>query len=291
MGADMDWPAEGAADRLDAKRLLPEAGTVMALGCNYDGGRRGSGSPVARYARGRDYHATVNRTGWAFGGLLRARWPELKTYGSVDPGPLMEKVWVARAGRATWPTVASSRYGSWVVLAVLLLAPRQTPTPPGPPRIAVAPVSLRRRLPDGRARRRGAGRRARLPPYLRRLRTRARCPRAPRGHGQHVFGCDVCQDVCPLNPPAAGGRAPLPSASGGRAGRAVLAAITPERYAALVPGTALARAGYDGLRRNAPYALGAARDAHARPVLELARDASELVRGAAQWALDRLPRC
>jgi epoxyqueuosine reductase len=81
----------------------------------------------------------------------------------------------------------------------------------------------------------------------------------------HVFGCDVCQDVCPLNVaplPAVGPRF-LPRPVAGLDARA-LAAMTKERYAELVPGTALARAGYDGLRRNAAYALGAARDAAAR---------------------------
>ncbi len=56
-----------------------------------------------------------------------------------------------------------------------------------------------------------------------------------------------------------------------------------------MPGTALARAGYDGLRRNAAYALGAARDSSARPVLErLVHDASPRVQTAARWALKRL---
>lgn len=107
----------------------------------------------------------------------------------------------------------------------------------------------------------------------------------------HVFGCDVCQDVCPLNTaplPAVGPRF-LPRPVAGLDARG-LAAMTPERYAELVPGTALARAGYDGLRRNAAYALGAARDVHARPVLEkLAQDPSAVVSDAARWALARLP--
>jgi len=68
-----------------------------------------------------------------------------------------------------------------------------------------------------------------------------------------------------------------------------LAALSPADYQRLVPGTALARAGYDGLRRNAAYALGAARDRRAREVLErLAEDPSSVVSDAARWALARL---
>jgi epoxyqueuosine reductase len=60
-------------------------------------------------------------------------------------------------------------------------------------------------------------------------------------------------------------------------------------WEALAPGTALVRAGYDGLRRNACYALGAARDADARPLLlALADDAAPGVREAARWALGQL---
>jgi epoxyqueuosine reductase len=69
-----------------------------------------------------------------------------------------------------------------------------------------------------------------------------------------------------------------------------LAALSREEYQALVPGTALARAGFDGLRRNAAYALGAARDAGARGVLQaLSEDSSPIVQEAARWALERLP--
>ena len=105
-----------------------------------------------------------------------------------------------------------------------------------------------------------------------------------------VFGCDICQDVCPLN------RRPVFAEHPRFAPRAVaglgvmeLAGLTAEQYAQFIPGTALARAHYDGLRRNAVYALGAAREASARPLLEkLSGDSSELVRSAAQWALRQL---
>jgi epoxyqueuosine reductase len=104
-----------------------------------------------------------------------------------------------------------------------------------------------------------------------------------------TFGCDICQDVCPLNrkPVPAGPRfAPRAVAS---LGVRELAALTREQYQALVPGTALARAKYDGLRRNAAYALGAAKDAAAEALLQkLSADESELVRSAARWALAQL---
>jgi epoxyqueuosine reductase len=103
------------------------------------------------------------------------------------------------------------------------------------------------------------------------------------------FGCDICQDVCPLNltPVKAGARFE-PRALAQKSVRA-LAAMSKAEFDAWVPGSPLARAGFDGLRRNAAYALGAAQDAGSRSVLErLVEDSNERVREAATWALGRL---
>ena len=104
-----------------------------------------------------------------------------------------------------------------------------------------------------------------------------------------IFGCDVCQDVCPLNmtPVKAGARFEPRSVS--RESIRSLAAMTKNEFDAWIPGTALARAGFDGLRRNAAYALGAVRDVGAKTLLEkLAADEHPGVREAASWALNQL---
>jgi epoxyqueuosine reductase len=209
----------------------------------------------------------------------------------------MEKVWAARAGLgyvARNGCLVTPEFGSWVVLAAMVLDKAVEPEAygPGPTEercgrcrlcIDACPTSAL----DGEG-----GVDARRCLSYQTIENAGPVPFELRPALERtVFGCDVCQAVCPLNHSPVSTQdarfAPRPVA--GLDARA-LAALTRPAYEALVPGTALARAGFDGLRRNAAYALGAARDAAARSVLEqLCRDASPRVSEAARWALTRLP--
>jgi epoxyqueuosine reductase len=297
MAADMDWMAERAADRLDPRRLLPGAETVVALACNYfHQAAWAEASPVALYAQGRDYHATLHDRLRGLRRRLRSEFPGLADFGSVDHSPLMEKVWAARAGLgyvARNGCLVTPEFGSWVVLAAMVLDKAVEPEAygPGPTEercgrcrlcIDACPTSAL----DGEG-----GVDARRCLSYQTIENAGPVPFELRTAFEGtVFGCDACQAVCPLN------QSPVPTRDARFAPRPVagldaraLAALTRSAYEALVPGTALARAGFDGLRRNAAYALGAARDAGARSVLEqLCRDASPRVSEAARWALTRL---
>jgi epoxyqueuosine reductase len=263
---------------------------VVALACNYF--YPGDDSLLARYARGRDYHATLRDRLRTLRRTLRARWPDVHDYGSVDANPVMEKVWAVRAGLGTVGKNAcliTPQFGSWVVLAVMVLdadvsfdalAPFEVcgkcrlclDACPTQAFVADRVVDARKCLSYQTIENDGL-----VPEGLR------------PALAQTIFGCDVCQDVCPHNTREvlAGPRfAPRQSAS--LAARA-LAGLTQAQWDALAPGTPLMRPGYDGVRRNAVYALGATADEGARPLLEqLAGDASERVREAARWALGRL---
>jgi epoxyqueuosine reductase len=286
--ADLDWMKERVAERLDVSLLLPGARTVMAVACNYF--RGDTPSPIARYARGRDYHATMRDRLRAFRRALRAEFPGVKDYGSVDAAPVIEKVWAARAGLGyvgkngcfITPTL-----GSWVVLAAVILdvevdaygdaasdrCGRCNLCVTACPTSAIEPG----RLVDAE----------RCLSYQT-IENVAAVPQALRSAMDSVFGCDICQQVCPLNdaPVVAGDRFAARSV----ADRSLteLAGMTREQYDAWVPGTALARAQYDGLRRNAAYVLGATRAGGAKEVLtRLEREAGP-VGEAARWALERL---
>jgi epoxyqueuosine reductase len=289
--ADLDWMAQRVDERLDVTRLLPGAQTVIALVCNY--WHSDEPSPVARYARGRDYHATMRDRMRALRRSIREKFPGVNDYGSVDASPVMEKVWAVRAGLGTVTKngcFTTHEFGSWVVLSAMILdAPVDSYAQPldedpcGRCRICIdaCPTSaiVADRVIDAGA----------CLSYQT-IENAESVPSALRPALETtVFGCDICQDVCPLNmtPVKAGARFE-PRSLSTQPVRA-LAAMTRAEFDAWVPGSPLARAGYDGLRRNAAYSLGALGDVGARAVLEkLVEDPAERVREAARWALARL---
>jgi epoxyqueuosine reductase len=290
--ADMDWMFRRVPERLDPGAVLAGARTVIALGIPYHR-PAAERSPIARYARGRDYHYAHRDRMKALRKRLLALDPTLETYAAVDTGVAMEKVWAERAGLG-WigknGCLINPRLGSWLTLSVMFvdravdaydrphdgrcgsctLCLEGCPTGAFP---SAGVVDARRCLSYQSIENHGA-----VPEDLR-LEFRGR-----------LFGCDVCQDVCPWNhrpqPEGDARFAPRPLAA---LSPAEVAALTPEAFHRLAAGMAVARAQYDGLRRNALYAIGAARDRAARPAVDrLAQDASEVVRDAARWAQGRL---
>jgi epoxyqueuosine reductase len=296
--AGMDWMARRMDERLDPRRVLPGAKTVIALAIGYHRTGdaqppRSARSPIARYARGRDYHYAHRDRMKALRKRLLALAPGVETYACVDTGVAMEKVWAERAGLG-WigknGCLINPRLGSWLTLSVMYLdrAVDAYDEPHGD-RCGACTLCLRgcptKAFPSP-----GVVDARRCLSYQT-IENRAEVPEPlRRGFRGRVFGCDVCQDVCPFNrgdvPEGDERFAPRPLAGLGPAEIAALAPVELERLSA---GMALARATPDGLRRNALYAIGAARDQAARPVVErLASDPNPVVREAATWALGRL---
>lgn len=290
--ADLDWMAERVDERLDVTKLLPGARTVIALVCNY--WHSDDPSPIARYARGRDYHATMRDRMRALRRSVREKFPQVKDYGSVDANPVMEKVWAVRAGLGTVTKngcFTTHEFGSWVVLSAMILdaevdsyAKPLDEDPCGRCRICMDACPTGAIVADRVV---DAG----LCLSYQTIENAESVPETLRpAFATTVFGCDICLEVCPLNmTPVKAGPRFEPRSLAKQTVRS-LAAMTRAEFDAWVPGSPLARAGYDGIRRNAAYALGATKDAGARPILErLATDPAERVREAAQWALTCLP--
>jgi len=293
MAASMAWMAERRTERLDPRVLFPGARTVLALGCCVRHRGQSPSSPIARYAQGRDYHATMRDRLRALRRGLAGLSPAPKDYAEVDTGPVLEKVWAQRAGLGFIGKngmLIAPGHGSHVALAVMLLdaevdrygepaadhCGRSTAClTASPTRAIVEPgvVDSRLCLSHQTIEDHGA-----YAPGL-------------REHARLAFGCDACQDACPWNKAdhacddARFEPRPVAAAS-----LAELALLDRHRFEELTRGTALARARYEGLRRNAAGARGAARDPGCARLSPLLSDPDETVREAARWALERAGR-
>jgi epoxyqueuosine reductase len=290
--ADMTWMARRQPERLDPPAVLPGARTVIALAIAY---HRPGDEPaaVARYARGRDYHYAHRDRMRDLRKRLLALDPTLGTYASVDTGVAMEKPWAERAGLG-WigknGCLINPKLGSWLTLSVMFVdravdvydAPHSRrcgdctlclPACPTGAFAAPGVVDARRCIAYQSIENRGP-----VPEELR------------AGFAGRIFGCDVCQEVCPWNhregPPGDARFSPRPLSA---LSPAEVAALAPEDFERLAAGMALARVRYDGLRRNALYAIGTARDRGARAVVErLLDDPAPVIKEAAGWAKERL---
>jgi epoxyqueuosine reductase len=297
--ADMAWLRTQRAERLDPDLLLPGARSVVAVALAYHSGEspaapEGAGE-IARYARGRDYHAVMKRKLRALGAEIEAAGPGARALATCDVAPVMEKAWAERAGIG-WVgkngCLITVEHGSWVVLGTLLVDRDLEPDAPHPERCgsceACLPACPTRAIPAP-----GLVDARRCISFWT-IERRGEIPAEMAGRmGRWVFGCDDCQTVCPWNAAARPGSDPelLP-----RPGREVLAiddllALTEDDYRRRFWGTSLARSRHDGLVRNALLAAGRSGDARYLAAVR-GHLASPFpgVRAAAEWAAARLGR-
>ncbi len=302
---EMRWLARRTEERVDPRRVLAGVESIVAVGLVYDPGgpapaRPGTGD-VSRYAGGEDYHAVLLEGLCALElGLEALAQRPVRSRAYVDTGPVQERVFAALAGLG-WigknTCLIHPRLGSYVFLGVLLT---DLPLAPGA------------REPDHcgtcRACLDACPTQAFVAPYVL---DATRClsyttielggaiPEELRGaHADHLFGCDVCQEVCPWNarrarevpPDAAGLRARLaPRAEWVRPALAWVLGLDEGAWRAATRGTALRRAKHRGLLRNAIVAAGNSGDASLAPALEkLACGEDALLAEHARWALARL---
>jgi epoxyqueuosine reductase len=294
--ADMGYMKERSEERLDPRRVLPGARSVVVVASSYwrpGDEARPELRRVARYARGRDYHLFLRRKVRKLRRRLLELCPGARAHPTVDTSPVMEKVWAQRAGLG-WigknGLLIAPPFGSWVLLGTILTDAELAPDPPHPERCGRCEACLPA-CPTGALK--GAGQvDSRLCIAYWTIETRGSIPAGLReACADHTFGCDACQDACPWNREAEPSHlpdfAPFPLVS---LRCSALAELGESEYEALGRGSPLRRPGRVGLRRNAT--LGLLRQGGveaAESCRRLRDDPSPEVREAAAWVLERLP--
>jgi epoxyqueuosine reductase len=255
-----------AGVRADPRSLLPSARSVIAVGKLYNTPQPYSSAFteeecawISRYAWGDDYHEVLRR---GLGQLATLLGPQHEHRICVDTAPLLERS-SARAAGLGWigknTCLINQQIGSWLFLGELLTSLEIETPPASPPRDRCGTCT---RCID-------ACPTAALTPYeLDATRCISYFTIELRGPipdqfqaaiGNHFFGCDICQEVCPWNrrAPFTGEPAFAPRHAAPPLAR--MAALTEEEFREMFRGTPVTRAGYAGFRRNVAVAMENAR--------------------------------
>jgi epoxyqueuosine reductase len=314
-----EWIAEGRAgemkyleSRTDAgelrraslKSVFPWAESVVVCAINYNTAHPYStevNNPgqgwMSRYAWGReDYHDSVLRRLREVENKIKdvADGP-IETRSYVDTGPIVERVYAKYSG-VGWlgknTCLINQQIGSWLFLGVIVTSLELTADIPAadrcgtctrcidacPTQALIAPYDLdsNKCISYLTIEKRGA-----VPEELR------------EGMGRQVFGCDICQDVCPWNRIAPATDKPEFQAREGLVNPALawLAEISEEEFREKFRGSPVKRTKRLGLRRNALIAIGNSGDSRLMPIVDRAsHDPDPVISDAARWAKQRLQR-
>ncbi len=336
LGRLPEWLARGYAGemrylhdprRADPRQVLEGARSLIVVAMNYNSAPRASApsdnagadpeSPrgwISRYAWGDDYHGVVQEKVRVLIDEMRAQFPEpFAARAYTDTGPIIERVAAKYAGLG-WlgknTCLINSRLGSWLFLGVIVttldLAPTLAPGDAPPADLCGSCTRCLEACPtqafpepyvlDAR----------RCISYLT-IELRGSIPEELRPRmGRAVIGCDICQDVCPWNRKAPFTAIPaFQPREISETGKSLaapelewLASLSQQEFSAVFRGSAVKRAKWRGLVRNACMALGNSgispdHASHARAIQLLDRLASSddpLISEHARWALARLPR-
>lgn len=293
----MGYMAKDPEARADPAAAIPGAASVISLAISYAGAGpapAGSGQ-VARYARGADYHDVFRRRLQALREFIQRAAPGAIAWWDADTGPVMEKPWAQEAGIG-WigknTNVIHEHAGSWLLLGEIVTDLELDADPPAMDHCGSCTRCLEA-CPTGALTAAGEIDARLCISYLT-IEHRGPIDEPLRAKmGTWVFGCDVCQEVCPWNGEAPAGREPAFAARPGLGAPDLVAwlRMSAPEYREVTRGTAVRRAKHFMLRRNAAIALGNLGDPAARPALEeAARDGDPLVAEHARWALGRLEK-
>ncbi len=302
---EMRYLERSAARRRDVRHVVPTARSVIVTGTVYNSPRPYSTTiddpgtaRISRYAWGDDYHEVLEARLEALVTWMRgesARPFEARAY--VDTGPVQERVYAQYAGLG-WigknTCLISFKRGSWIFLSAVICSLPLEADQPATDHCGTCTRCLEA-CPTGALVEPWVLDSRRCLSYLT-IELRGPIPEAHRAAvGSHVYGCDICQDVCPWN------RAPLVSTAAEWQPRPALDGPrltelwqrADDEWRTALAGSPMKRARLTGLRRNLAVALGngdpealealAADPDRARPSLD-----DPMVQQHREWALARV---
>lgn len=305
LAGEMTYLTDRRGDlRQDARALLPSARSIVCVGKRYntDGPPNGFETApgegrISRYALGDDYHVTMRASLKELAGRIAAEHGEpMEARCCVDTAPLLERSLAREAGLG-WigknTCLINQAEGSWFFLGEVLLSIPIAPDTPPPDRcgtcrrcIDACPTAAI--LPDAEG---GSRIDSRLCISYLTIEHRGDLPEGmAAATGNHLFGCDICQEVCPWNRDAAITTDPAFQPHAVATSLAELAAYSAEDFARSFRATPVWRARYPGFLRNVATAMGNSGQAELQaPLQQLAELDDPVIAAAARAALERLP--
>jgi epoxyqueuosine reductase len=305
---EMGYMHAHAEARRHPRSILPSVRSVVMVGMSYAPPsfscspfrKRGTGREdaprgrIARYAQGADYHAVLREKLKRLGAWLREQRPGCWGRVVVDTAPLLERDFARRAGLG-WigknTMLLNTRVGSWFVLGALLVDLDLAPSDPFPAGHCGTCTACLDACPTEAFVGPGVLDARRCLSYLT-IELKQHVPEPLRPSlGDWLFGCDVCQEVCPWNhkaPPGGADLAARPDLVD--VDPAELLGLSEEDFKKRFAGTALfPRPGRGVVLRNAALILGNVGGESDLPTLRNALfDEHPLVREAARWAVRRI---
>jgi epoxyqueuosine reductase len=258
---EMHWMERDPVKRTDPRLVFPAARSIIAVALNYYTPHEHTDEQmlgkISRYSWGDDYHDVVGDRLKSLLAWIRAQWPEAEGKACVDIQPMMDKAWAVRAGLG-WigkhSNLITREYGSWVFLGELLLnLELEYDTERVEDHCGSCTLCIEA-CPTA----------AITEPYVVDSRKcisyatiELRAPEIPGSVAQNLegwlYGCDICQDVCPWNrfeQPTTETRF-APREGNVNASLSDILELTPETYAERFRRSAIKRAKLSGLQRNA----------------------------------------
>jgi epoxyqueuosine reductase len=258
----MEYLARRVEHRLDPASYLADARSVICVATNYHvplelvpESERTHHAKIARYALGQDYHEPLKRRLWKLADWIRETVPDAQTRACVDTAPVLEREFAGRAGIG-WvgknTCVINERVGSWLLLGEIITTIALPPDEPAIDRCGTCTRCIDA-CPTGAITQPYQLEARRCISYLNIEHHGPISQEFDRKLGEWLYGCDICQDVCPWNHKAPVSIDPLfqPRFKTGTIDARQVLGWTEDDYRARLRGSPLRRLKLPVLQRNA----------------------------------------